>query len=548
LFSLQSFFTMRIIFKLTTIHVLLFVLSASATAQNEKIIITNSYDARLKISERKVIPPVLPQPDTATVEQMYAINPPLKGVAYDAPKFRPLSLKTANPEKAYSGLAKLGGGVPTSLLGEIGYGSKVNEQLEGKVWYRHHAQNADKLLANQRFFQHEGQIAANYFINEQLALDGKIGYTYNRVHFYGYNHDSLTFTADRVRQDYKIFDLETRIYNKEHTDADFNYSVSPKLYLMNDFYSNKESGLEVGLSASKWFNETHPLRLNIRADLTRFKDTVVQNLNNIYLQPSFTFHGERFKLKIGGNFVSNNDAFSLFPDMELGLRIFGDGIQVFAGATGDLRKNTYRNIAAYNPFIDIRASRLRNTHVSQFYGGVKGDLGWLDYSGQIGYSRASDLALYQTLHTTEGITRFGVIYDTVDVVNVQGTVKLQPAPNVVIRGTLSQNITMLTTLEEKPWGLPTLEGNFTGLYTLLEGKASLKANCYVADGIWFKNTEGSAERGKVLFDFGFGGTYRIGDHIGAFLDINNLLNNRRARWANYPMIGTNLLIGITARF
>jgi hypothetical protein len=33
-----------------------------------------------------------------------------------------------------------------------------------------------------------------------------------------------------------------------------------------------------------------------------------------------------------------------------------------------------------------------------------------------------------------------------------------------------------------------------------------------------------------------------------FLDINNLLNNRRERWYRYPTIGTNFMGGFVARF
>jgi hypothetical protein len=36
--------------------------------------------------------------------------------------------------------------------------------------------------------------------------------------------------------------------------------------------------------------------------------------------------------------------------------------------------------------------------------------------------------------------------------------------------------------------------------------------------------------------------------VGAFLDINNILNNKRERWYRYPMVGLNFMAGVTARF
>jgi hypothetical protein len=514
----------------------------------ESVDVIKSFDAHLLESSKIQVSPVLPPLDTSVKVQDYNVPPRPLNVKYDAPKLRPIGMKAGKKEDIYKGFAKLGGGVPTALWVEAGYAMAYQDKFDGKVWFRRHQQSAENALANQKFFKNEGILTGNYYINDKLAVEGKVGYTYDRVHFYGYNHDSLTLPTGRVRQDFKILDLGARLYNKERTDADLNFAIAPKFYYMNDYYSNKETGFDLGLSATKWFNEKHPLRFIIRTDLTSFNDTATQNLNNIYLQPSFTFHSDIIKLKIGGNFVSNRDVFSTFPDVELGLRIFGDGIQLFAGANGDLRKNTYRTMATYNPFIDIRASKLRNTLVRSYFGGLKGDFGWLEYTGQVGYSKADNLALFQTLYTAERVTRFKAVYDTVTIFNVQGSVKLKLMKNLIINGTLSQNLSMETRQEGKPWGLPKLEGNFSGLYTLLDGKASVKANAYVADGIWFVDQEGIRRQGKVLFDLGFGGTYQFSKNFGAFLDVNNILNNKRARWANYPMIGTNFMAGITARF
>jgi hypothetical protein len=329
--------------------------------------------------------------------------------------------------------------------------------------------------------------------------------------------------------------------------------VAPKFYLLSDYYSNKENQFSIDLAASKWFNEQHVLQVNIRPDLTSFNDTVSQKLNNIYLQPSFTLHFDMLQVKIGGNFVNNRDEFSIFPDAELTVRVWGDGVQAFAGITGDLRKNTYRTLSEYSPFIQIRGSKLRNTRWDNYYGGVKGNFGWLEYNGQVGYSKASDLALHQTLFTNEGITRFRVIYDTVRIFNLQGTVKITPIKNLVITGTLSQNVFDNETTDSSAdelavWGLPEIEGDFAAIYTLLEGKASIRSSLHMADRITFLDEAGDRVKSKALLDLNIGGSYYFTKNIGAFLDINNILNNKRERWYRYPTIGTNFLVGITARF
>jgi hypothetical protein len=522
--------------------------NAQKPLPNESVDVTKEFDARLLESNKINVTPTLPTLDTTTKRQNYTIPPKPLTVTYDAPKLRPVAVKGGKKEESYNGYLKAGGGVPKTFYGEAGYTLHPNEQFDGKLWLRHHRLDAGNAVENQASANTDVLASGNYFMPQNLAVEGKVGYSADRYHFYGYNRDTLSFDREAVRQDFKIFDLGGRLYNSERTDADLNFSVAPKFYLLNDYYSNKETGFDLTLNASKWFAEKHPLRLIIRTDLTRYEDTSTQKLNNIYLQPSFTFHTNILKLKVGGNFASNRDVFSIFPDAELTLRVFGDGIQIFAGANGDLRKNTYRSMSEYNPFIQSRLSELRNTKYRNYYGGVKGNLGWLDYNAQASYAQASDLALFQTaMEDRTGIARFRTVYDTANIFSLQGTIKFSPMKNLVISGTLNQSVFSLNN-ELHAWGLPGLEGNFNGIYSLLDGKASVKAGLYIADRINQRNETDVADKSGALLDLNLGGTYRFTKNIGAFLDINNLLNNRRERWFRYPMVGTNFLVGLTARF
>jgi len=533
------------------------VCSQMAFAQNDlegdNVTVVKSFDAQLLEANKISVPPTLPPLDTSTQRQTYTVPPHPSNIKYDPPKLRPLGMKAAPKEDDYNGFVKLGGGVPNTFYGEAGYFFKAEDKFDGKVWLKHHRLSADKAIENQMFQKTEGLISSNIYLPNNLATQVDIGYTYDRVNFYGYDHDSLEFSSERTRQDYKILDLGARLYNSKRNDADLNFSVAPKFYLLSDYYSNKENQFSLDLSATKWFNEQHVLQVNIRPDLTSFEDTLTQKLNNIYLQPSFTLHFDLFQFKIGGNFVNNRDEFSIFPDAELTVRVWGDGVQAFAGITGDLRKNTYRTLSEYNPFIQIRGSKLRNTRWDNYYGGVKGNFGWLEYNGQVGYSKASDLALHQTLFSNEGITRFRVIYDTVRIFNLQGTIKLTPMKNLVIMGTLSQNVFDNETTDSSAdelavWGLPEIEGDFSAIYTLLEGKANVRSSLHMADRITFLDEAGDRVKSKALLDLSIGGAYYFTKNIGAFLDINNILNNKRERWYRYPTIGTNFLVGITARF
>lgn len=550
---------------MTTQHkvVLLFIIAfitavQSAMAQQDGGLnggtqqVATTLKVRMADANKIELVPSLPPIDTSSKKLKYNVPAHPVEMKYEAPTLRPIAIKAAEKQADYRGFVRLGGGSPTSVLGEGGYYFGKSDSYDGKIYLKHHQLSADRALENQRFSSTGGSISGNYYqLPSNLAVGAKIAYNYDRVHFYGYDHEVSSFTREATRQDYKLLDVSTKLYNKERTDLDLNFSLAPRVYLLNDYYSNREIGFDMPMTATKWFNEKHALRLVLRPDITTFTDTATRKLNNIYLQPSFTFHADAVQFKLGANFVNHKDVFSIFPDVDLTLRIWGEGIQAFAGASGDLRKNTYLSMSRYNPFIQIRESELRNTSTLNFFGGVKGNVGFIEYNGQVGYSRVRDLTLYQTLFYTDpngaSITRFATLYDSASVFNLQFTAKIRPVENLVLTATASQNVYSLSN-QEAAFGLPEIEGNFGAVYNLLDDKMSLKANFYMADQIPYRDETGALGESAVLYDLSLGGSYFFSKNVGAFLDINNILNNKRERWYRYPMVGLNFMAGVTARF
>jgi hypothetical protein len=522
----------------------------SAVAQNgptDKVDVIKTFDAQLLDATKIKVSPTLPALDTTTKYQDYLVPPRPLSVKYDAPKLKPLGMKAGAKDQIYRGYVKAGGGIPSAIYGEAGYGFSVKDKFTTKLWARHHQANF-RDRENQKFANTDVRVDGSGALGKKnTALEVGAAYSRDQLFYYGYDDETLSFDPERVKQVFGLTEVRARLFNGERTDSDLNWYVAPSVYTLGDNYANSERGLNLNLGGSKWFAEKHVLRLNIRTDFSTYDDTVKQRLNNIYFQPSFTFHAGILRLKVGGNFASNRDVFYIYPDAELALRIYGDGVQLFAGANGDLRKNTYRSISEYNPFIWMRSSEIGNTDYRNYFGGLRGNLGWVDYSIQGGYATANNLALYQTLFFPDGINRFQVRYDSAEIVNFQGTIRLTPIKNLNITGTLSQNIYTMAN-ELAPWGLPRLEGNFGATYNLLEGKAQARANFYMADQIRRRDELGRPGRDGGLYDLGIGGSFYFGKYFGAFLDINNILNNRRARWHNYPIFGTNVLVGLTARF
>lgn len=541
-------------------------LSTAAWAQpdlpSEEVEVIKIFEAQLAESEKVPVLPELPAVDTSIAKQSYDVPGKTIDVDYPAPRIRPVTYKSdeeiADIYKAY---LKLGGGLPKAIYGEGAFNTlaKLSEKSAvdfGLNLLHHQADFSDSEIENQRFGLTKAQGKATYYSDQGYAVSGNLGYTSNRVSYYGYslNRFSTYENVDKeaVKQTFGIFDLGAKIFNGVQTAGDINYSAGFDMYTMGDEFAANEFGFDLKVKATKWIASKHSVDVGLRTDFTNFNvDGAKQTLHNYSLTPSFTFHGNSLKIKAGLNLVSSNDEYLPFPDVEVVVNLTGNSLAFYTGLNGDLQKNTFRSLSTYNPYIftGLPDGTLRNTKYFHAYAGVKGNLKMFEYMVQAGYKPTNDLAMYFFRHQPDLIHDFDVVYDDVNIINIRASLKATILKNLALTGTLSQNI-FDTTDEYRPWHLPALDANIMAVYTTSDNKLRAKAQLNLQNGVPANEIGGINRWTELnsLYDVSVGAEYWFVKKFGAFLEVNNLLNNKRERWIFYPTYGINVLGGITARF
>ncbi|MCB0633920.1 MAG: hypothetical protein KDD15_29515 [Lewinella sp.] len=517
--------------------------------------VIKSFDARLLDADKINIRPELPPLDTITKLQTYsALNKTLE-VDYLPPQIRPLAMLRDGVPQSYNGFLKVGAGLPNAFYGEGSYYITTVKNLDFGINARHFSANNNKKVENQRFSETYGAVDGTYYFDQGFAVNGKMKYNRDAVYFYGYNklneqldtnQTPYSFEPEEIKQRFNIIDASGSIFNGERTEADFNYFAGVDAYLMRDNYAARENGLKLTLDATKWFRNSDPLQIKLITDFTSFKNSEKQTLNNFYLQPSYTYHADRFKVKVGLNVTSHEDDFSFFPDIEASANIIEGLIGAYVGAGGDLKKNTFRSLSDYNPYIESKVD-LENTRYYHFYGGVKGNFKGVDYDAQIGYKTTENLALFVISDFMDSIPRFDAIYDSVDIFLFKASLSAPIFKGFELMGSVSQSI-FSPQREEKAWHLPTLSVNATARYTTPDQNIRFTGEFFLENGVSYKAADGTAKNLNALFDISAGVEYFFTENIGGFVQLNNLANNRRQRWQNYPTFGLNALIGVSARF
>lgn len=548
----------RIIFLLLLATGFSFALTAQDELPTEQVDIIKSFNAKLLDAERQLVDPQLPPLDTATRRMDYNIIDRTLEVEYLPPKIRPLAMRGDALAESYNGYIKGGGGLPAAFYLEGAYNLLSENNFDLGINLLHHSANNNNRTENQRFADNHAGLTGTYYFDQGFAVNGELNYISDRVFFYGYNElneelgRSFSLEKDDVKQRFSIFEAAAEIFNGERTVGDFNYEAGFDFYFLQDNYAARENGFKLNLGATKWFQEKHALRVDLITDFTSFKDTARYDLNNFYLQPNFTFHGDLFKAKLGVNVVSHEDEFFFFPDVELSASVIPGIVTAFIGAGGSLQKNTFRTLTDYNPFM-VSQLRIENTHYYDFYAGAKGNVaGLFDYQGKVSYRTADNLALFLpdiiTVSDTISLPRFNVLYDTVNIFSISGTVSAPLFEGFELGGTVTQNFYSVSN-QEKAWHLPALTLNVTAQYTALEANNLIfRADLFLENGVPFLNADDQADNLNALFDVSVGAEYYVTENIGIFGQLNNLANNRRQRWQYYPVFGLNALVGITARF
>ena len=521
---------------------------------NSVTVVTN-FEARLTDAERVMVNPVPPPTDTTSRRQTYSILPRPLTVDYPAPTIRPRAIQRAEAEPINNGYAKLGFGVPNALFGDVSYDLTGQDNLDLGFFANHYSFNNDGNVENQRASDTRVGARGNYLFEQGFAVKGGLSYDTRSRYYYGYNfpevaldstEEAPSFDAEDVRQRFNTFALDAQLYNGTRTEGDIDYRAGINVYLMNADPSVRESNFDINVGGTKWIND-NPIDVEFLASFTAFKDTVTQNLNVISLSPSYTvLVADRVKLKAGVRLTSQEDDFDVFPNFTASAALVDGLLTAFAGVEGNVQKNTLRRLSDYNPWINTRL-RLRNSEATRYYGGVEGTFRGIAYRAEAGYKYLDNLALFITRRNGDGIPDFEVIYDDGSQVYLQATATLPLVENLDLSGTVVQRFYSMEN-QEKPWHLPSFSLNAAGIYTLTNLPLQVRADFFMENGLPYQTLEGGADNLNALLDLSLSAEYTFTERLGAWVRVNNLLNNKRERFFQYPTIGTNFMVGATAAF
>tara|TARA_B100000809_G_C15119958_1_gene523936 strand:- start:597 stop:2297 length:1701 start_codon:yes stop_codon:yes gene_type:complete len=563
---------------LKTRSVLLFItlIGNIAFSQKEQILITNAIreiSPSYRITETpQIIDTVVPTPKFEYPLLSRTVKTSISTVDIQASKIKIIE----KLDKLYPGYIKLGLGNYTMPLGELYYNSERNRRMSYGI-HANHLSSFGKIenYAPTQFDKTSAKLFGDFYTRNFL-IESEVNWLNHGYHYYGIMNDSIP--KDSLRNRVGGYQGQVHFSNYTKRDSakllykfklDYGYFHDFLRDSMPESTNGRENNFGIG-SEWKFKHELNVFELEAGFRFNNYKfgesDTSLtayakdENNHIFNFKPTISSYrlDNKLKVQVGLNLNFDLAANKVFKPSVIANAKYSllDGMFIpYIGLDGGLKQNSFQSLNRGNQFI-IPALDLKNTKEFKFYAGIKGTLSkTVSFNLNFHSSQYTDMALYFNDTIFSDQYRFRVVYDNVSVIGFGGSLTYQKSEKLKVDAILDYNNYVAET-QKYAWYLPELKLTLRGSYNVYD-KLYAKLDFNMETGR--KSPKGllnpdATQTEDLLFSTGIIADanlhleYRYNRRISAFLQFNNMANQKYQRWLNYPVYGFQVLGGVTFGF
>jgi len=395
--------------------------------------------------------------------------------------------------------------------------------------------------------------AAGSFFTDKNEVYGGAAVRQQDYNLYGYDHVAHDYSKDDVLQRFQNVKLNAGIRNKELNESGINYDPNLEINIFNNRNKVTENSLVVNAPVYKTFNDVFTVKVTAKADITSYKSkdltTNVSFNNNIFsIAPELMYVSPESSFNIHGGITPawDNSKLSVLPNIYGELKLKQLPFLLQAGLVGRLIKNSYQNLTAINPYLQTLDVQ-NNTKEIEFYCGIKATAGdHFNFNAKASYLSYTNLPFFVN-NTTDQKSFLISNESSVKDLRVHGDLSYIKQDKFTITAGITFNGYTAMKDNDRAWGTVPVELSASlrwwafkqllikGDYMAFSGGPVLLSN----------NTDATLTGGN---DLSAGIELVINKRFSAWLNLNNIFDNKYQRWLNYPVYGLNILGGVTFKF
>ena len=489
--------------------------------------------------------------DTTPPKLAYNIPPQNLFYSYQPVSLKPLALQQdTNLYLGVRNFVKVGYGNLSTPYVSAGFSFGDGKRFLANV-YGEYISSKGKLMY-QDYSKLHIKAAGSLFLpsNEVYA---RVAAKLDENFLYGFDTGVYKYTRKDVRQQFQDFSGTIGIRNTKMGEYGIKYNPSLEVSQFINLNKVNETSFILTAPVEKQFGEVFAIKVEAKADITRYTTKNVVPFsgtlkNNVFqVTPSLVFATPRVSISGGVTPTWDNGKFVWLPNVFAEAQILENKFAFQAGWVGRYTKNTYRNLTAINPYLKPLTAQL-NTKEIEYYGGIKGTLGkHFTFNAKAGYVTFTNLPFFINDTTTDSKAFVVSNESSVKDFRVHGDISYVSKEKFTVTAGLTYNGYVLMKDNAKAWN--TIPMEFTSSLRWWAFKqVLLKADFYAFGGSFYLDKGNVARAFKPGSDLSAGAEFKINKMFSAWLDVNNILNNKYQRWHNYEVYGLNLLGGVRVNF
>lgn len=520
------------------------------TAKKQTIDITSSYKPVLRNAVKINFSASHLNADTTKPKMNYNVPSQNLFYSYQPISLRPLALQ--QDTNLYLGIRnyiKVGYGNYATPYVNAGFSFGDGKKMLANL-YANYISSKGK-IANQDYTQLQIKANASFFTPKNEVYVGA-QLSQNSNYLYGYDHSLYTFKKDSVRQQFQDLVLTGGVRNT--TSGEYGISYNPNITVINFTNKNKvnESTIIANAPITKTFGDAFMLKIDAKADITSYTTkNLASNIklsNNVFqIAPSLAISSPRFSINAGVVPTWNNGVFVWLPNVFAEAQVKEKTFLIQAGWIGRYTKNTYRNLTALNPFLTTIPFQ-NNTKEIEYYGGIKATVGkHFSFNLKGGIVSFNDMPLFINDTATDN-KAFKISNEkSVQSLRIHGDLSFINQDKFTLTAGLTFNGYTLLQSNAKAWNTVPMEITSSLRWWAFK-QVLLKADLYAFSGGNYLTKGNKAQSFTGGTDISAGAEFKVNNMFSAWIDINNIANQKYQRWHAYEVYGLNVLGGIRVSF
>lgn len=521
---------------------------ADTVLPTRTVIVTSAFQPSLKPTSKINFSAASPLPDTSRPVLQYSVPAQNLMFSYQSPALKPLAQNIdTGIHWENTGFLKAGYGNFTTPLLQAGV--SLGDGVKSVVNLRGYYTSSKSATREFQKFSKTGLEAIGIFNTptNKNEWSGKVFYNNNTQYQYGFQPDTLKFTKDDLRQSFTTLGGAVALRNKVENAAGVSYNPGMSLSLFQDTRGANESNFIIKAPINKSFGKIFAFDIGLTADITSYKsDTSAIDNNLYYLTPAVQFKTPNFKVTAGIIPSWDNNIFAMLPNFSAEAKVSEEKFILQAGWIGYFNKTNYQYLASVNPWMQ-QPKFLLNTRMKELYAGFKGSAGsHVTYDAKVSYIQFNN----QPLFVNDTITgkSFELVNESqMKAIRIHGELgyTVQEKFSFLAGATFNQYSALQDNI--KAWGLLPIEINASMRWQVMKD-FTVKSDLFFWDGAQYRFKDKTSGKMDPAIDLNAGVEFKVMPKLNAWVQVNNLLNNKYERWNQYDVLGFNVMAGVTWSF